>query len=278
MLSPALFVVLLLFAVGLAFSVVQSFDYFPIIGKNTFDFEAYKQAWSDLAFRAGLLLSFEIAFSATLLSAALAVACAMLLRATRRGRSVFTFIFQLNLPIPHIVGAVAMLLLLSQSGLVSRLTHAVGLTGQPDTFPPIVADRWGLAIIAEYVWKEVPFIGTVVLAALASGIEDYESVARTLGAGGWQRFRHVVLPMITPAVLSTSIIVFAFTFGAYEVPFLLGRPFPAPLPVLAFHAYTDIDLGARSEAMAIMVVIAVIVTVLVLQYMRLSNRYLRAAR
>ena len=76
-------------------------------------------------------------------------------------------------------------------------------------------------------------------------------------------------------MLSTSVIVFAFTFGSYEVPSLLGRAFPATLPVVAYQAYTDTDLTARPLAMAISVLIAVTVGVLVLAYMAMTERVLR---
>jgi putative spermidine/putrescine transport system permease protein len=52
------------------------------------------------------------------------------------------------------------------------------------------------------------------------------------------------------------VIVFAFTFGAYEVPLAAGASHPQALPVLAYKTYTDVDLAARPEAMAMAVVIA----------------------
>jgi putative spermidine/putrescine transport system permease protein len=278
LLSPALLVIVVLFLGGVFFGIIQSLNYLPLIGQYDLNLDAYAQMLADPAFGPSLILSLWIAFAATTVSAVLAIAASLFLRQTSIGRRLGTYLFQLNLAIPHIVGAVAMLLLLSQSGLVSRLTHAVGLTPDTSSFPAIVNDRWGIAIIAEYVWKEVPFIGVVVLAALAGGTRDYEDLARTLGAGWRQRFRHVILPFIAPGVLSTSIIVFAFSFAAYEVPFLLGQPYPATLSVLAYLSYTNVDLNARSEAQAINVVIALIVIVLTIVYLRLSNRYVRTER
>ncbi len=278
LLTPALLVVLVLFLGGLAFGFFQSLNYLPLIGLSEPNLDAYARTFTDPVFYASLGLSLRIAFVSTAVSVVLAVAGALLLRSTARGRRVMTFVFQFNLPIPHIVGGVAMLLLLSQGGLISRLAFAVGLTAEPADFPALTADGFGIGIIAEYVWKETPFIGVVVLAALAGGIEEYEQLARTLGAGRWQRFRFVILPMITPAILSTSIIVFAFSFGAFEVPFLLGQPFPAALPVLAFRAYSDVDLNARSEAMVISIFIAGLVTALVIVYTRLARRYLGSNR
>jgi putative spermidine/putrescine transport system permease protein len=278
LLSPALAVIGILFLGGLVFGVTQSLGYLPLIGQYTVNLDAYRQMLADPAFISSLTLSLWIAFAATITSAIIAIAAAMFLRQTTVGRRLGTYLFQLNLSIPHIVGAVAMLVLLSQSGLISRLSHAVGLTADTSTFPAIVNDRWAIGIIVEYVWKEVPFIGVVVLAALAAGVGEYEDLARTLGAGRWARFRWVVLPFVMPAVLSTSIIVFAFGFGSYEVPFLLGQPYPAALPVQAYLAYTDVDLHSRAEAQAINVVIALIITVLILLYMRVSERYVRAER
>ena len=276
MLTPALAVVTVLFMGGLALGFLQSLNYMPLIGKTDLNLDAYVEILNDRVFWESLRLSLYIAFVSTAISIVLAVATALLIFHTQRGRRVTTFIYQFNLPIPHIVGAVAMLFLLAQGGLLSRITFALGLTDAPSDFPGLTNDRGAVGIIAEYVWKETVFIGVVVLAALARGVAEYEDLARTLGAGRWKRFWHVILPLITPAIVSTSVIVFAFGFGAFEVPFLLGQPYPAALPVLAYRAYTDVDLNARSEAMAISVVIAVITAVAVFIYTWLSRRYVRS--
>lgn len=275
LLAPALGVITVLFVGALLFGLLQSLNYLPLIGLTEPNLDAYANIINDPVFWESLWLSLRIAFLSTAISIVLAVLSALLIFHTERGRRSATFIYQFNLPIPHIVGGVAMLLLLSQSGLFSRVAFALGLTDAPAGFPILTQDRAGIGIIAEYVWKETIFIGVVVLAALSGGVAEYEELARTLGASRWKRFWHVIVPLITPAVVSTSIIVFAFSFGAFEIPFLLGQPFPAALPVLAFRAYNDVDLNARPEAMAISVVIAGFVAVLVFIYSWLGRRYVR---
>lgn len=203
---------------------------------------------------------------------------ALLVRSTRRGRRLLSAVFQSTLPVPHLVGALAMLLLLSQGGTLSRVSDALGLTSGSQAFPELTGDASGWGVLAEYAWKESPFIGVVVLSALSSGVAELEEAARSLGAGRWARFRHVVVPVITPGVLATSILVFAFSFGSYEVPFLLGRPYPATLPVVAYQYYRDVDLNARPTAMAICVLVAVLVGALVAAYLALTRRLLRGAR
>ena len=64
--------------------------------------------------------------------------------------------------------------------------------------------------------------------------------------------------MLLPGLLGGAALVFAFAFGAYEIPLLLGANSPAALPVLAWRSYTDVDLAARPQAMAMALIIAVL--------------------
>jgi len=278
LLLPALLVVTALFLGGLFLAVKESLGYEPVIGQTALSLDAYRALLDDTEVRRSIALTVRLALTATAVSAALGVACALLIRRLRWGRRAAAFVFQLALPVPHVVGALAAFLLLDQAGLLSRLLHAVGLVGAPASAPELTMDGFGFAILAEYVWKETPFIGVVVLAALAGGIAELEDVAGTLGAGPWRRFRHVVLPLITPAVLSTSVIVFAFSFGSYEVPFLLGRSFPATLPVVAYQSYTQTDITDHVRGAAINVTITAIVALVVLLYLVLTERALRPTR
>ena len=276
LLAPAILVILLLFMGGLITGFLRSLGYFPLIGLNDFNFDAYTIIFTDNGFIRSFILTFHIAFTSTLIASILAVASAMLLRPAFRGKRFVQFIFSLNLTIPHLVGAVGVLYLFSGSGLVSRLATGAGLIDSPAGFPAMVNDPWAIGIIIQYVWKEIPFIGVIVLAILLSVGEDYESVARSLGANRWQAFRNVTLPLIMPGVVSASVIVFAFTFGAFEIPWLLGSTFPKALPVLAFESYTDVDLAARPQAMAMAMVIAVMSSLMILAYMKVSRRYVRS--
>lgn len=199
LLSPALAVVAVLFLGGLGLGIAQSFGYLPFLGSSTWSLDAYRSAWQDPAVQASLVLTLRTATLATVIAAILGVGGALLVRSTGRGRRLASAVFQYNLSVPHAVGALCMLLLFEQSGLLARLAHSTRLMPARESFPVIVHDRFGWGIVAELVWKEAPFIGVVVLAALSSGVRELEDAARMLGAGPWQRFRLVVLPLITQA-------------------------------------------------------------------------------
>ncbi len=276
MLLPSMALLVILFGGGLIFGLGQSFGYFPIIGLTDFTFDYYKDVLTDRNFFESLWLTFRIAFLSTLIASALAIAFALVLRDRFRGSRFFTFMFQIPIPIPHLVVAAGMVLLISQSGLLSRGSVALGITSVPRDFPALVFDKSGIAIQLTFLWKEIPFIGIVVLAVLQGIGPQYEEIAQTLGANRWQRFRFVLLPMILPGILSTSIIVFAYTFANYEIPMLLGVRHPTTLPVMAFRNYQDPDLALRPQAMAVSVILAVIAIALLVVYKRLAKYAINA--
>jgi len=257
MLAPALLLLGGLFLTGLGLTLLRSFRYLPALGLTQPDLAAYTAILTAPGFLKSLALSLWIASASTLIAATLALGAALLLRQTFPGRALISFLVQLNLTIPHIVGAIGILYLVSQSGSFARIAHAAGLIATPAEFPILTQDPYAIGIILLYVWKELPFITLILLANLQTLDEDHEAVARSLGASRWQAIRHVLLPMLLPGLATASALVFAFAFGAYEVPLVLGAHAPKALPVLAWQAWTDTDLATRPEAMAMAVVIAV---------------------
>ena len=279
MLAPTMAVIILLFMGGLTYGTLVSLGWQPIIGRTEISFQAYQsilfsEQYASI-FWQGLFLTIWVSFASTFLSAVLALATALLLRRSFTGKRFATFLYQLNLPVPHVVAAIGILFLFSQSGLISRTGAQIGVFGGPSDFPVVVRDKFGIGIILSFVWKEVPFVGVIVLAVLQSLGVDYEDLARSLGANRWQRFRYVILPLVMPGLLSGSILVFAFTFGSFEVPAILGVRFPRMLTVTAVRFFRNPDLNARTEGMAISIIISIIVFFLVLGYMWISRRTIR---
>jgi putative spermidine/putrescine transport system permease protein len=257
MLAPALLVLGGLFGAGMMAGIWR-----------TLDAGLWWGVLTDGRVWAGLGVSLWIAGAATVLSGLIAVPMALGLR--HMGAAA-RLMFQVNLTVPHLVGALGVLFLLGQSGLVARTAFHMGLLDAPAQFPALVFDRAGVGIVLSYVWKEVPFLGLIVLAALQSIDRDFDSVARSLGATRVQSLRHVTLPLVWPALARGMILVFAFTFGAYEVPALLGQTYPQALPVLAWRTFTDVDLHTRPQAMAMALLIAVVSFALIAVYRRVAR-------
>jgi putative spermidine/putrescine transport system permease protein len=253
-------VVVLLFGGGLALGLVQSLGYLPAAGMSELTLAHFANVLADPDFFTNLGLTFYIALSSTAIACGIGVAAALAFD-TLAGRSrIIQFVFQIPLTVPHLVIAVAVVFMLAPNGLLSRLLLNAGLIDSAAAFPLLVNDRWGFGIMAAYIWKEVPFITLMILAVLRGAGSELLEVGRTLRAGRWQCFRHVTLPVICPSLGAAGLIVFAYTFGAFEIPYLLGQTYPLMLPVWAYKCYSDVDLLSRPEGIAAGLVIAAVVT------------------
>ena len=265
--APAVLTLGALTAAGLGFGVAQSLGLTATVGADGGNptLAAYEGLLSGRTaagqeFWVSMAFSLWVAGASTVISAALALVLAVWLTSGPRpaGRGT-VFGLTVNLAVPHLVWAVALILLLSQSGVLSRVGAAAGLIDAPAEFPVLVRDPYGLGIVLHYVGKEVPFLLLIVLAVTRTQGAAYDQVARSLGAGFRERVRFVTLPMVAPALAAGSLLVFALVFATYEVPALLGVSYPRAVPVLALDLFVNPDLRSRPEAMAVSLLMTVVV-------------------
>ena len=272
MLAPALVLIIGLFGGGFVYGLIQSLNYIPIIGQYEVNFDAYSTILHDKEFLSSLMFTFWVAIGSTLFSIVVAIVIAMGLRKHfNRKRSVM-FAFQFPLPIPHLVSGIAILFLFGQSGFISRLLTNLGLLETAGQFPSMVFDPYGIGIILAFMWKFVPFVGVALVGILQTTGTAYEEAAISLGASAWNRFRYVLFPIMLPSISTSSILIFAYAFSSYEVPYLLGATYPKVLSIIAYQKFTNIDLAYRSQAMAMSTLITIIVLMIVVVYKRLSSK------
>jgi putative spermidine/putrescine transport system permease protein len=259
--APATLVLVSLFGGGLLLGLLQAME--PASGQQGMDFIHFHTVLTDPDFLPSLTLTVYIALVSTLVAAALSLPLTLLLHRQVRHNRLCRLLLQLPLTVPHLVVAIAALLLLAPTGLLARLFLACHLPGM-NGFPLLVNDPQAIAIITVYVWKEVPFITLMLLSVLTNSGEELFEVGCSLGANGWQRFCHITLPLLLPSLTAAMLLVFAFTFGAFEVPYLLGQTYPMPLPVWAYRLYSDIDLVSRPAGIGLGLIIALLIIVLVI--------------
>jgi putative spermidine/putrescine transport system permease protein len=269
MLLPALFVVVGIFGLGMFEVLRQSVGLGVLIPEQPpgFTLAHYAALFRDPEIHAALGLTLWVAGASTALSVAGGVGLALLLRRVRRRRRAVHALLQAPLAVPHLVGALATITLLAQSGLLARVAFLLGLIDAPSGFPALINDRIGIGIIAAYALKEVPFIALVATALLARRSHEYEELARTCGADRWQRLRHVTWPFLAPGVGAAALMIFAYVFSAFETPFLLGQPYPSMLPVVAQQRFMSVELADRPAAMACALVLTVIAAMVVRLYL-----------
>ncbi|WP_085522918.1 ABC transporter permease [Tuberibacillus sp. Marseille-P3662] len=277
---PVVSVLLLLFVGGLIQGFIQSLGFFPAAGQYEWSLDAYKRLLWSRDFWDALGLTFRIALFSSLLSGILGMFIAVslfMLGQLRSGRNhqIWQRLFQLPLVVPHLAGAYLMVLLFTQSGWFSRIFATLGWINSINDFPVLVNDSFGWGIILTYTWKEAPFITLMIYPVLLRVHRSWFEVARIFGAGQWAFFRDILRPILMPAWMASTFIVFAFTFSAFEVPFLLGVTYPRMLPVLSYNLYTSGGLESRPEALAVNVVLVIIVSLLGVIAYWLSRRWHR---
>lgn len=243
--APAVLVVAVLFAGGLALAILGSLP-----ASN------YDSVLHSVPFRDSLLLTTWVATLSTGVSAVLGLLLALVLRNGATQTSALNL--QAPVVVPHLAFALAAIHLLAPSGLVARALLSLGLIDSQTDFPTLLHDRYGIGIVFVYIVKETPFLALLCLAILLRMERGYEDTARTLGASRLQRLLHVTLPTVSPALGAGSAVVFAFVFSAFEVPWLLGRTYPPMLGIMAQSKFTDGELAERPEAMAVALLSALI--------------------
>ena len=217
-----------------------------------------------------LLFTLKVALISTALAMVIAVVCALALRRTFVGKKLVVLLFQFNLTIPRMAAAMMLLLLLSQTGMLSQLARFLGITQGTADFPYLIQDQAGLGLVIAFTWKFFPYIGMSVLGILQGASLEYEDQAAVLGVGRFKRFWHVTLPLIVPATSIASIIVFTAAFGDYEIPMVLGSPSHRVLSIYTYLKYSDPAMMNRPESYVLMVCMIVVLMAIILVYRHLT--------
>ena len=251
--------------VGISNCIVQSLGYFPQIGMNNLTLDYYKEILGDKTFLKSLLFSIQTSLISALISVFIGLILAYLFS---QGKYSKLRVYILNLPviIPHIIVVILAIFIFSQTGIISRILYKLGMINDSSDFFNLIMDKNGIGIILVYIWKGIPYVVLTVYNILKNISEKLELVALNLGASKFQSFIHVILPLAMPSIISSFIILFSFSFGSYEVPFLIGPSTPKALSVYAYVNYISSDLSKRSLAMAINTILSIISFILLIIY------------
>lgn len=233
--------------VGVGYAAAGAFG-LAGVGAGGFTTARVASVLGDARTWASIAWTLRAALLATALATALGVGVATTFRGTRVSDRVARALAVVPLPIPQVVAASSAVLILGQSGLLSRLGHAAGVIATPQAMPALVYDRWGAGLVVALAWKEFPFLALVAGSVLATRGAAAEEAARTLGAPPWAVFRRVTWPLLWRAILPSVIAVFVFVAGSYEAAALIGPSDPLPLQSLIRERYADLDLGGRGDA------------------------------
>jgi multiple sugar transport system permease protein len=163
----------------------------------------------------------------------------------------FRALFRVGFYLPVVTSIVAIavvwrLLLSGDVGLANRLLALVGIQG-PDWLHNTTTAMPSLIVMA--AWRNMGFLMVIFLAGLQGIPVMLYEAAEIDGAGRWQRFTQVTLPLLRPTLLFAAVITSIGYLQFFEEPFVMtqGGPLNSTLSI-SFYIYNQFGFGNYSYA------------------------------
>ncbi|CAM3152127.1 molybdate ABC transporter permease subunit [Paenibacillus lupini] len=194
--------------------------------------------WEDWS--APLVLSLKICFTASLFVAILGVWAAWwMTRKKRRGKLILETIFMLPLVLPPTVIGFLLLVTLGRRGWVGIAYE--WLFNQPIIF------TWIAGIIAAVV-VAFPLVYQTMKTGFQGVERHLEDSARSVGAGEWQVFRYITLPLAGRSFVSSYILGFARSLGEFGATLMIAGNIPGVTQTTPTAIYTAVESGHMTLA------------------------------
>lgn len=191
----------------------------------------------------------QLSLVTTCLSTAVAVAFGLpvaylLARTNFPGRKLAETLVVMPTVLPPVVAGVALLLTFGRMGLIGQYLDLIGITIPFTT----------IAVVMAQVFIAAPFFVNSARAGFEQLDQRYEMAAYTLRASPFYTFRHVVLPLIRPALLSGIGLAWARALGEFGATITFAGSFPGVTQTMPIAVYiaTQSDLN---KAIALSVVL-----------------------
>ena len=216
-----------------------------------------------------IVVSLEITLTVTAVSVVLAYPLAWIIafRVPARWQRLALLLAILPFWTSYVVRSYAWLLVLAREGVVNQTLIGLGLIAEPLTLA-----NTRFATVTGFVHFFVMLLTLTIYANLIQLSPNYRRAAMDLGASAFQTFRHVILPLTLPGIVTGAFLTFVLCIGDYVTPQILGGNTELTVPQVIM-----VQLGRRADfplASALAIVLMGIVT---LAYLA-SARWLKLDR
>lgn len=232
---------------------------------HTFTLEHFAKFFSEKYYLNTILNSFKLTVIVTLLVSVLGTLLAYITRTVKiRGKRLMDIVMLVSILSPPFIGAYSWIVLLGKAGIITKFIN--------NLFGIKFAGLYGFGgILLVFVVKLTPLMYLYVSGALKNVDNSLMEASESLGCTGIRRTFKVLIPLILPTVLASSLLVFMRALADFGTPQLIGQGYRT-LPVLIYDAFIG-EMGRdHSFAAAISVIIVVITTVLFILQKYFSGR------
>ncbi|MWV15751.1 ABC transporter permease subunit [Pseudomonas sp. L-22-4S-12] len=163
--------------------------------------------------------------------------------------------------------AFAFIIILGFNGALTLLLIKIGLIESFNLY-----SKNGLIVL--YTYFQIPLGVLLLYPAFDALREDWRESAALLGAGTWDFWRHIGLPVLTPALLGTFVILLANALGAYATVYALTTGNFNVLPIrIAAMVAGDISLNPDMASALAMVLVGLMVVITAAHQWLLKRSY-----
>lgn len=253
---PAILFLLALFIYPFLYGLVLSFE-----PKQGGMFANYQRFFSDRFLYGTIATTLWLALPVTVATLLLAIPIAFRVRLMKNQR-LLTTILVIPITLGTVLVAEGLLNYLGPQGWFNRVLMTFGIISSP---VKLLHNYWG--VMLSLVITGFPFTFLLTLSYL-SGIDPaLEQAGATLGAGPWDRFKHILFPLLLPGLAITFCLSFVQAFSVFPSAVLLGAP-SGPTRVISIAAYQaafeEYDYSMASAVAMIMGVVQLAIVVVVL--------------
>ncbi|MFN3986379.1 MAG: sulfate ABC transporter permease subunit CysT [Rhodocyclaceae bacterium] len=199
-----------------------------------------------------VVATYKLSFGASLLAAAINAVFGLMLawalvRYSFPGKKIVDALVDLPFALPTAVAGISLTALYAGNGWIGSLLEPLGIKV---AFTP-------LGVLVALVFIGVPFVVRTVQPILEDLETELEEAAASLGARRWQTFVKVVLPVLTPALLTGFALAFARAVGEYGSVIFIAGNIPMVSEITPLIIITKLEQYDYAGATAIAVVMLV---------------------
>jgi multiple sugar transport system permease protein len=274
LLAPAILYVLVIVAYPLLDTVHLSFTDASLRKVTNFvGWKNYDKIFNETFFTV-ILRTFTWTFFSVLLKMIIGTCGAVLLNSAVPGRHLFRILTMPPWIVPMAIGIFMWGWMYNgQFGMISGLLQRFGFVDGPVAFLAYGNTAYWATIITD-VWIGVPMVTIYFLAAIQSIPRDLYEAAWTDGASRWTRFRRITLPLMSPSIITMSMLSLIATFNSFDIIWILTQGGPSGETTTMIIDTYRVAIGSKKygEGAARAVVICIFLSLFCITYFRVTRR------
>lgn len=244
-------------------------------------FSNFSQAFGDYRFWAVLQTTVYFVIFDVAVSVALGLVLALIfsrpLRKALGGSRFFRSLFTMPMfTAPIALGYLGLTIFHEDVGAVNTVLRALGMLNAPRWFSDVWLARLAVSLVD--IWQWTPFCFLVTLAGLQSLSEEVYEAAVLDTSSGWQMFRRITFPMLSPVLFTVVILRVVETFKLLDIPFALTSGGPGmATQTYSFFVYLtglrNFNAGYASALAYILLVVMLLISSLFFRRLRSNYDY-----